>query len=97
MMTQIQLLEFFTEPTYVVNMLSSLLAFFAYSLGAYWLLHRFYDRKPTYLIVSYISIVIIGAIAFRYLLQEHVQVAIFGFGNYEELSSIRYYVIDNLY
>lgn len=77
--------------------LTTLVAFFAFSLFSYSILYHFYEKKYTYLVVPMILSGILAAIGFRYFLQEIVQRAIFGFGNYAENYGVKNYILDNLF
>jgi len=80
----------------LVLMTTTIIAFFSYSIIAYWVLFRFYEKRSNFIIVLMIIGGIFFSIGFRYLLQEQLQVAVFGFGNYFN-PSFWSYIFDNLY
>lgn len=76
---------------------TSLMAFMGYSLGAYLTFFYTYPRKK-YLLGAFLLLLCIPlAIAFRYILQEIIMDAIFGFTNYTEGYLLWDYFFDNLY
>ncbi|MEM6342899.1 MAG: histidine kinase [Bacteroidota bacterium] len=81
----------------IVQVLTSYIAFFAYSSGAYLILYAFYPRKKYF--IATISILFMAPLAmgFRFFLQEILMKAIFGFGNYREGIPWRLYVLDNTF
>ncbi len=80
----------------LVIMTTSFIAFYVYALVSYWLLYRYYKKHSNFLITSMIFGGVLFSIAFRYLLQEVLQKAIFGFGNYFN-HTLWSYTLDNIY
>lgn len=76
---------------------TSILAFMAYSLGAYLVLYYCYKKVHTWLLAILIVLVVPVSIAFRYLLQEVLMYWLTGEGNYTEGYPLDMYFIDNLY
>ena len=73
------------------------MAFMGYSLGAYLTFFYTYPRKK-YLLGAFLLLLCIPlAIAFRYILQEIIMDAVFGFTNYTEGYLLWNYFFDNLY
>lgn len=76
---------------------SSLMAFMAYSVASYLIFYCTYPKKRYSLGITLLLISIPLVIGFRYVLQEIVMKAIFGFGNYTDGYLLRDYFFDNLY
>ncbi|MFK7924449.1 MAG: sensor histidine kinase [Bacteroidia bacterium] len=80
-----------------VQILTSWMAFFTYSLGVYLILYATYPRKKYFLATISILIFVPLALGFRFLLQEILMEAALGFDNYRDDLSWRYYVLDNIF
>lgn len=79
-----------------VLFITTIIAFFAYSFFSYSILFKFYDRMNNLLLALLMLIGLLIGIGFRFVLQEVVQKAIFGFGNYYNYT-LKSYILDNLY
>lgn len=91
------LFEWLFDGEVFILIVSSLIPFFAYSLVTYTILFFTHRQRRFILAVILFIMLIPGVIFFRYLLQEVVQKAIFGFGNYSEGFPLYSYFLDNLY
>lgn len=80
----------------LVVMTTSFIAFFIYALVAYCLLFRYYEKRSNFIITMMVLGGVLFSIGFRYLLQEVLQKAIFGYGNYFN-HTLWSYTLDNLY
>ena len=80
----------------LVIMTTTIIAFFAYSLIAYWVLFRFYGKRSNFVITLMILVGVFFSIGFRFIFQEVLQKAIFGFGNYFNHEPVGY-ILDNIY
>jgi len=80
-----------------VQTLTSWVAFFAYTIGAYLILYASYPRKKYFLAAISILILVPLTLGFRFLLQEILMEAAFGFDNYRDDLPWRYYVLDNIF
>ncbi len=80
-----------------ILMATTLTSFFTYTLATYAIL--FYThRKRRFVLMGVLLFLMIPAVAgFRYVLQEVLQEAIFGFGNYTPNYGAANYFFDNLY
>lgn len=76
--------------------LSSLLIFFAYSLGSYLILFYNYPKNILKVIIGLIAIFFISTTS-RYLIEEIVFLRLFGFDNYYDKMSTLIYVLRNLF
>ena len=76
---------------------TSILAFMAYSLGAYLVLYYFYQRFKKWLVSLLVLAVVPIAIIFRYFLQEILMRWTIGEGNYTDGYPLDLYFLDNLY
>lgn len=76
---------------------STLIAFMGYTLGAYLSFYYTYPKKKFVLGIFLFLLCIPLAITFRYVLQEIVIKAIWGFGNYTDGYERKAYFFDNLY
>lgn len=86
-----------SSPKHYVVFLTTLIAFFLYPLSTYWILFRYYKRKPIILLLFGMLCSSLIAIRFRYILQEDIQQALIGFGNYNPHTTFHYYLLDNVY
>ena len=80
----------------LVIMTTTILAFFSYSVISYWVLFRFYGKRSNFAITLMILGGVLFSIGFRFILQEVLQLAIFGFGNYFNHEPVGY-ILDNIY
>lgn len=76
---------------------TNLIAFMAYTVTAYLIFYYTYPLKKYALGLLFFLLSIPAVIAFRYILQEIVVKAIWGFGNYTEGYLLHDYFFDNLY
>lgn len=73
-----------------------------YTLGTVLLAHfvvfrKFYYAKPRWKLFMSLIALLIVFILFRYLLEEIIYPALLGYGNYNPVTTFRFYVIDNVY
>ena len=80
----------------LVLMTTSAIAFCSSAFVSYWILFRFYEKRSNFIIATMISGGVLLTIGFRFILQEILQKAIFGFGNYFNHHPYPY-ILDNLY
>ncbi|MCB0635071.1 MAG: sensor histidine kinase, partial [Lewinella sp.] len=89
--------DFLFSGQALVLFLTTMLAFFTYSLAGYAAWFYAYPRRRIALGVGLSLLAIPVGIVVRYLLQEVIQLAIFGFGNYFEGYPPAAYFWDNFY
>lgn len=77
--------------------ISGYLSWLIYSLGAYTMMYYLYPRKKWLALSLSIVFIILIAIAFRNILEQHLYPAIWGFQNYQGVWTIKEYIHDNLY
>jgi two-component system, LytTR family, sensor kinase len=58
---------------------------------------KFYYRRPRWKLVLAILSLLLFFILFRYFIEEIIFPAIFGYGNYNPMTTFRYYIVDNVY
>lgn len=80
-----------------ILLITTLISFLPYSVFAYSIFYKFYEKLPNLGIVLLIITGIFGAIGFRYFLQEIAQEIVFGFGNYTDGYTAKNYILDNLF
>lgn len=84
------------EPARFVLFVTNALSFFVYSLCAYTIFYFLYTSNKKYFLIPMMGLCLLTGIGSRYIIQELLQKAIFGFGNYFTLE-LMYYIMDNLY
>lgn len=87
----------FESPEALAFLLSNLICFFSFSIGAYWVFFRFYREKKKYFPFLLLPFVALIGIFLRYFLQEFMGKVLFGVSNYPLDTSMAYYIVDNLY
>ena len=92
-----ELLRSYSSVYHFSLQLTGLLAFGAYSVGAYYLLYRAYGRIGRVRLVAAFLLLTLACMLFRAFLEEGVLFAVFGNNNYHPDLSWRYYLLDNLY
>jgi len=80
----------------IVIMSTTALSFFLFSFFAYSIFFYYYEKRPNWQITLMVLVGALMAIGFRFLLQEVIQKAIFGFGNYFKHEPL-FYIFDNIY
>jgi len=80
----------------IIIMSTTALSFFLFSFLAYSIFFYHYEKRPNWQITLMVLGGALIAIGFRFLLQEVIQKAIFGFGNYFKHEPI-FYIFDNIY
>lgn len=91
-----RLLMFFDHwPTFLM-LTTSFLSFSVYIFGAYLIFFYAYPKRLWKIITPALALLIIGAVAFRFILQEKITLALFGISNYFDYT-LKYYFFDNLY
>ncbi len=73
------------------------LLFLAYTLAAYIFLFYRYSRQPKFYTMLGIIACALSVIGLRYVVDEVIIKAITGYGNYNEGTTVLYYILDNLY
>lgn len=81
----------------LIAFISILIYLWAYALGAYWMFFKTYSKKKQWLSFSLLIPVALAAIFLRYFMQEILGRVLFGFGNYPDTTTLKYYIFDNLY
>lgn len=92
-----ELFSWTSSPYFVYLVLSSLFIFLVYTFGAYFVFFKTYTQEKKYLSFSLLPIVALFGIGLRYLIQEVAGYVLVGKGNYNEGTTIGYYIFDNLY
>ena len=87
----------YSSVYHITLQLSSILAFGAYSFGAYYLLYRAYGRYGRLRLIGMFLLMTVACMLFRAFLEEGVLHAVFGNYNYHPDLSWKYYLLDNLY
>lgn len=77
--------------------ISTLIYFWAYVLGAYWVFFRFYPTGCKMLPFVLLVPVALVAIFLRYFMQETLGELLFNVRNYAVGTTLQYYIFDNLY
>ncbi len=86
-----------SDPHLAYVGLGSIFILWLYTFGAYWLFFKTYSKNNKVLSFSLLPVLAVVGIGLRYLSQEIIGLQIFGKGNYNEGTSIGYYIFDNLY
>jgi two-component system, LytTR family, sensor kinase len=66
-------------------------------LAHYLVFKRYSGVKPRWKLFAAIAALLVFQIFFRYLLEEIIFRAVLGYGNYNDKTTFRYYVLDNIY
>jgi sensor histidine kinase YesM len=90
------IIEWFEYHSFILT-ITSLTAFIGFSWGAYWIFRQLYGRIPLFWAFPALLLNILVFTIFRFFLQERVVLFLFGFGNYHDNLSYKYYLFDNLY
>src|SRR5690349_15629497 len=78
------------------------MAWYTYTIITVLLAHfiafrKYFNRKPRLVLAGAVGGLLVFFILFRYLLEEIIFPATFGFGNYYPPFTFRYYALDNVY
>lgn len=78
------------------------ITYYIYSVATVMLAHffvfrRYYYARPRYKIFLAIFLLLLFFVLFRYLLEEVLVASMIGYGNYNPVTTIRYYIFDNFY
>ena len=92
-----ELFDWLFDIRILLLMITTLIPFFAFSLATYTILFYTHRQGRIVLAVLLFILLIPAVISFRYVLQEILQKAIFGFGNYTDGYPLYGYFLDNLY
>ncbi len=95
--TLAEIFSWTSNPHYIYLILTSLLVLLVYTFGAYLAFFKTYNPQKKYLSFGLLPVIALAGIGIRYLMQEVGGLAIFGKGNYNEGTSMGYYIFDNLY
>jgi two-component system, LytTR family, sensor kinase len=84
----------FFSPISISTLLWSLLIVL---IAHYLVFKRYYRAKPRWKLFAAIAVLLVFQILFRYLVEEVIFRAVLGYGNYNDNTTFRYYVLDNIY
>jgi two-component system, LytTR family, sensor kinase len=85
--------DFFTP----ISISSLLLSILIVLLAHYLVFKKYYAAKPRWKLFATIAALLVFQIFFRYLLEEIIFRAVLGYGNYNDKTTFRFYVLDNIY
>lgn len=84
----------FVTPISLSSMLWSLLIIL---MAHYLVFKKWYHTQPRWKMVAAIALLLAFQILFRYLVEEVFFRAVLGYGNYADTTTVRFYILDNVY